>query len=971
MGNCTSKPNSSEINPKGGIPDFIYLSRSKGKLLLIKSNKVQKLSLPSSLFYSKDSAISLLSKQRLILIGGTFNSSLISTCSIFSLSTKEVKIMPEVPFQCKGGQIHEIGEWIYYLGGQTSENNELVQASIARLSQKQNIWQEIKEPQRTSSTFKFSSLMNFGSCVMDKKIFIFGGKRFNKLGNLKASDLILSLTVDQGFLLKTEAKMPFKVCSPLVASGDKHGIVVGGTDPKDGSFNKACFYVVLKDNVLKPRLIEPLNMEFKESYPPLYTQDYSVFVSYPNVAVRFKDKNFWKTFHIKPKKNIKPRRPRIDLRVSVEPVQVVVNEKNEEIFEERDKKDENFEVNKDYFEKNKGKRSKSNSSKSSRSSKSSKPASSKLSKTSSKVSKSSSKSSKISSKSAKSSLNPSKSSSKSSRSSLKSSKSSISDTNSLKNHKEKSKMLLEDSMHSNSSLNLSISTGNKALSMQSGLSISNSSSAFPHVNNPETPKDRVLLKTKTPDLKQIQTGENLAHKITVLKENEGNQSSRFKNKKIVIIEKNDHKSSNNESSSSSSSSQKSRSSSSGKSSSSSSKSSKSSQRKGNIASFLNIDSQNLDRRESQEKINNSSGFGSGIEEQMKAYKESVNQNMKYRPTSPAIPINSLGIDLKLPVISTPKSSVIRSESSSLLEDYKTYDSLERKKSDSLKMSEPQHPSTDRPSDIYKPNSRFIVKNVIRSEKNSIRLTPKSSTVKVTKSSSSSSSEDSGPETPTKVTGLYVMPEDHAQILSPVPEFQIEDSICVHENQENPKSEKNEDSESGLIIQSDSYSNSDSSSSEDSDSSNSSSSSSLNRKRMENKAKRLKSSVRSVDSSDVSDTENDESISFEFAQGQKFLQLVSKSLKINPFFSVPSSLNCSDMQKYLRSFVPNREYQLHGELFEVLKEIHEVAGKKPLKEKEKWNIVMASKLLPEIQEVSAEELAFALGRAFKYILMREA
>jgi hypothetical protein len=86
--------------------------------------------------------------------------------------------------------------------------------------------------------------------------------------------------------------------------------------------------------------------------------------------------------------------------------------------------------------------------------------------------------------------------------------------------------------------------------------------------------------------------------------------------------------------------------------------------------------------------------------------------------------------------------------------------------------------------------------------------------------------------------------------------------------------------------------------------------------------------------------------------------------------VPSQLTLTEMSKYLRQIVPSREYVLAQELFDVLKGIHDCVGKQQLKEKEKWNIVMSSKLLPENNEITGDQLAFALGRGFKYVLLRK-
>ena len=128
--------------------------------------------------------------------------------------------------------------------------------------------------------------MNFGSCLMGKKIIIVGGQRINKEGILKSSKMIFSLSLENDFTIKLEGKMPIKLIKPVIASGEFHGIIIGGKSPKTDQYNKACFYINIKDQVLSVHLIDSLNFDIKENYPPVYSREYVLFISFPMVAIR-------------------------------------------------------------------------------------------------------------------------------------------------------------------------------------------------------------------------------------------------------------------------------------------------------------------------------------------------------------------------------------------------------------------------------------------------------------------------------------------------------------------------------------------------------------------------------------------------------------------------------------------------------------------------------------------------------------
>ena len=1007
MGACTNKQDREDSKSPSGIPDCFYFSRSKGKLINIHNKKVQKIHLESKLFCSKDSAIGYLSKKRIILIGGSSDSCLICKVSTLNLTNMEIIHLPDIPIPCKQGQVHEIGEWIYYIGGLTTRNNEVVPATIFRFSQKQNIWQEIKEPNKANSTFKFSALKNFGSCVMDKKIFIFGGERLDKLGNLKSSKLILSLTVDQGFVLKTESKLPIKVNNPIVAAGENHAIVVGGTDPKTGGFNYKSFYVLLKENGMKVNIMDPLNMKFIENFPPIYTNQYAVFISYPNVAVRYKNLNFWKTFHIKGKKQGKSGK--VEKKSEVKVPEIAEEVKVQEF--EKGNRSWNPGVS-EGLEK-KLKKSKQSSSSQNISASDSKISFEKDGELNLEVSadfpsfkKSVSKSSSSNSSSSKSSSSKS-SSSKGSSSKSRSSRLQKKSKHSIPSAEVSKKFSSPDYKPPNitiSALDSQVPSEKPShLPKIPLLDLTfNPKPQLPIINHDlsKNPVKKLLLHKKSSSSSdRLFKGKNDAHEITILIPD--NKSSGCNQSNIKITKPENYK---NIETSSSDDSIRSISLTSSRNKSGSkileSSNSDSEDKNGNVADFLRLNDANSSRRSSRDKDSKRSdpspaSLPEEIEKKQYESSKIFNKNLylddkntdkiigltgfKDRPTSPSIPILSGKIDLRLPIAGTPKGNFIEQrvrtpayrKSSDGIVVIPTKYSEDSEDSDE-NFPRPSHPPTSRPVySLIRPGSKIIAKSVVKTDKNQIRLTPKGMRMAEKACSvlvsSIFSSDDFG-------AGKNTKAED-------VPNFVAEDEVKPEKMIEN-----NEESKIGKSRPSKSSSSESSSSESSSSESSSSESNSLNSKVLvladspekssrsssdsHHSSSKVKKSASSVSSSDISDTENEETLKFSQLEGHRFLQLISSTLKLNPFFSVPSSLHLADMNLYLLQMIPCKSFTLTEELFRILSLLHETANKSPLTEKEKWNIVMCSGLLPENTEITGQQLAFALSRSFKYILLRK-
>ncbi|OMJ66899.1 hypothetical protein SteCoe_36094 [Stentor coeruleus] len=1154
-GTCSSKAeNSRQSVNMIAIPELMYFNRIKGKLLRISNKKIEKIAFEAKFFYSPESAIAFLTGKRLIVVGGAVGDCLSNTATIVSLVTNDVESLPNIPIPCKEGQLHEIGEWVYYVGALQSVSNNIVPAPILRFNYKLSLWEEIIEPESENEKIIFSSYMQYGSCVMNKKILIFGGMRICSIGTLKCSKKIFSLSFADGVKIKEEGNLPLKLVSPQASCGEKHGLIVGGFNAKTGEPNKACFYIINKEGVFQIHKIDSLTIPITENYPPVYTKDYAMFITYPHVAIRFRDKTRWMIYQIK-NKNSKSANLRVNeservrfssgvdlkknqiatnmrfsnqkalskskqqaapaLKKSIEKPEEkkepeaakVIEIKKEKIHEpeialipEKAKEHEKFEdigleeederksrehhklgmkkseeknkasIDFNNFNPNLGKKNfdekiaiisttpiktitreklldlnvpiplpHENKKKSKSSSSSSSSSSNK-------------KNHKVEEE-AKSQLlakeEPIKVPEENSRIRIKPeiiiNKPPSSSSSSIKEDKNKDQTIAF--MADNNHKKKLEAQGNEKSEEATEISIEGECKQFIKIPSSATEKlkgkgkgrkgkgkeedslaievltkknkkssssssskeklDKIKLK------KEVSAGVNISNpsdnrkslpKINPLNAKSANpptfledfDSNSLAQNRKVTVEINQGKVEIIQKRLSSSSSSSSRSSSSSGSSSEKEINDSTNQedmlkdsrfqsiamddqeKSNNVINYLQLskNSSRSSRRSSKEKDSASSGheqilsnnpnstelltaeepYGKYVESHERIKHKELHQIENHKIDKPENKTGKVEINIHKKVHKKSKDS---SSSSS-----------KGKNKEKVKLEKLVH---DDFADIKLPDAKKINANIYetKNEENSVKskktvgfaensVVINEKKVKKSKenhSESSSSDEKESKSSKSSDSNKKKGNKRHHRKNSG------SSSYSVESDKKGSDQEKSDSSEDGLKVV-------ESSSSSNSDSSNSDSSDSYNYRPVKNRVKRTKT-IASVSSSDVSDTENDVEIAFTHNQGSAFLKQICIVLKMNPFFSVPNPLNITGMSNYLLQLIPKRNYSQDQDLFKILAVIHEVAQKKPLREKEKWNILMCSKLLPENTEISAEEMAHALSRAFKYILMRKA
>jgi hypothetical protein len=147
-----------------------------------------------------------------------------------------------------------------------------------------------------------------------------------------------------------------------------------------------------------------------------------------------------------------------------------------------------------------------------------------------------------------------------------------------------------------------------------------------------------------------------------------------------------------------------------------------------------------------------------------------------------------------------------------------------------------------------------------------------------------------------------------------------------------------------------------------------------KKRQEKKMSVLKANTPS--SSDVSDTDNDEEIGANLDQALKFLNIVTNSFGLNKvddstlksYLGSSSNVNINHIEKALDKIMPEKTYSTSN-IHKITSLMHAPFGKVPLKPKESFNILLSSKIMPDVETVDKTEAAFAVSRSFKYIILR--
>ena len=812
MGACNNKSNSQESSFQSSFSSFIYFNRTNGKIIQLHKKKLTKTKPKSKFFYSQDTSICHLSNRRLLLVGGSVDGELSDESSIISLTSYKITNNSRVPFKCRLGNLHEHGDWVYYLGAHLSMNGRQP-APIIRYNLKTNTWHEISELNNS-----IRNLINFGSCFVGKEIMIVGGEVVDG-GDVKANKEILVVSLDKGFEVGVLGEFPVPLAFPLLAAGEKHGIVIGGVNLKSRAPSRKGYYVLLKDRKVEVHLLDKVAVDVLENYPPVYTKDYALFISYPNVVVRFKSQTQWATFSLKSNKSKSTKnqfswikQQRLDF------LKVTETSNASHILKESKKK-----------------KSKSSSSSSSSSHKKKK-----------------------------------KTEDKTPHHEL-----SVKEKVTKQFHED-----FEGNKHtSDAEVFEDITIDPIKINSQDSLNINDH--LQPAQAKKEFPKITVTRLDSEPS---IITPAALSSSTINLTEANPSRSSIHSLKESPLS---------------------------------------------------NPDSP-IDRNSSNPS----------------------NSNQAEHSNPPAVDSGSQ-LRLKPEVTGSPRhnSEVIKRRNTPIhVKSLSSPDVLKFEGGNAINKVEIT--IKKRLSNIGKMLTEYTIK--------------KQSSYSDSSSSSSSAGSKSGKKAKEfegesqTVKQEKFKPGCVAEFLNISPR---NNPSLILEGAENSRDSESSSSSSSKSSSSSSSKSSSSSGSESSDSdSGSSDDSSSESFPIPTRVKRTHTIV-SVNSSDVSDEDNDESINYSQEQFDSFSLLVSSTLHLPAKLTQPKSFDIHSLYQQLQSSIPPSLYSLSSHFIPLLSSIHEVAHKLPLKEKEKWTLVLTSHLLPEDDEMSSSQLSYALSRAFKYILLR--
>ena len=296
MGNCTShnkaKPSSKyNSSVKIQFPDMFYLDRKDKSLLSIRSTGSFKLQLKKLVRVYKDSSISLMEDNSLMICGGSDSSGSL-TSGVYQISTEDNCLIryPNLPIPCKYGKFLSNDSYFYYIGGICeSQDPDSVSSEeagpLCRLNKKTLKWDIFicrpdfnpskflqrkifteENPERLSvyapSGVKLKDLFEPGAAMFDNRIYLFGGKIFKK--DFIPTNKIFSIDIQESnfSISEEQASLPIALVAPSCVMKRDLAIIAGGF-LVDMSVNLEVFLVdcthgtIRKFDVIFDRPIEP------------------------------------------------------------------------------------------------------------------------------------------------------------------------------------------------------------------------------------------------------------------------------------------------------------------------------------------------------------------------------------------------------------------------------------------------------------------------------------------------------------------------------------------------------------------------------------------------------------------------------------------------------------------------------------------------------------------------------------------
>ena len=338
---------------KFNLPELFYVHRKKSRVLQLANGQVSKLNFSKKLKIRQDSAIGLLSRNKILICGGTDSSGcLINSCFLVDTQKLTTQILPPLPCPCASGYLFEFSRWAYLAGAVTEssmdgEDDEIeVPAPLIRLDLKEFNWEVFTSESKSKPKNNETALMPneiFITQLRAPSVFLFTGKLYLYGGTTKVkgkrekfNQKFYSLDLnEERFKLKLEKiRLPKRLKNPAFVNRGSDVLITGGMSEDGENFESWSLKFVNK----KPQITQEANFISKkiDNHPTFYTGTYSVVFGFPEINF-LKDKaRTWEKITIIQKIGKKPT-PELNKTVRVEVLKKNKASKSLDIFKKETK----------------------------------------------------------------------------------------------------------------------------------------------------------------------------------------------------------------------------------------------------------------------------------------------------------------------------------------------------------------------------------------------------------------------------------------------------------------------------------------------------------------------------------------------------------------------------------------------------------------------------------------------------------
>lgn len=296
-----------------------YLNRSEKFILSCEEKSTEKIKLPDIELY-KGSALGYITSNSIIVTGGYDQREELKTTSyIIDFNTNKAALIAPMPIPCKYGSISFYKSWAFHVGGVVynhGDKDSILGAPIMKYNLNEKFWVQFSQEKEVSLTKDFEaflSLVEPGSFILNKKLYIFGGYTQSSGKKIRKNLLIFSIQLDsEQYELEVEKfKFPYAIYRPMTGVVSQI-VVIGGGKYMDGSVSRT--FLEFQDNKVEEKFKEFTieNFEIEENYPPWCTEEFSYFIGFPKIAYRLKNAS-WSVVNLVQKKTYKRSSTKLSL----------------------------------------------------------------------------------------------------------------------------------------------------------------------------------------------------------------------------------------------------------------------------------------------------------------------------------------------------------------------------------------------------------------------------------------------------------------------------------------------------------------------------------------------------------------------------------------------------------------------------------------------------------------------------------